>query len=98
MDDLLLIASVWQKQVQSILATESIISIDLIRQQIVMAQFIPLNLMDGVNKLNVLVDKIAKNSIDQGAIQKMETIRCMAIDFVLDHEIVKQNQDMRAQA
>ena len=68
MDDLLLIASVWQKQVQSILATESIISIDLIRQQIVMAQFIPLNLMDGVNKLNVLVDKIAKNSIDQGAI------------------------------
>ena len=64
LDDILLIGTIWQKQVESIISTDKIVNIDLIRQQIILAQYIPLNLNEGVDKLNGLIDKVAMHILE----------------------------------
>lgn len=59
LDDILLISYIWQMQVDSILNSLLAVNIDLIRQQIIQAQFIPLNLSSGVSQLNALVSQVA---------------------------------------
>ena len=39
--------------------SENVVNIDLVRQQIIHAQYIPINLSEGVAKLNALIEKVA---------------------------------------
>ena len=55
LDDIILIGALWQKQIESLESCDSVINLDLIRQQVVIAHFIPLNLSHGVAKLNNII-------------------------------------------
>lgn len=92
LDDVLLIGTIWQQQVDSILKSESILNIDLIRQQIVYAQYIPLNLMDGVDKLNALVDKVAQHAQQEAAESGVK----MELKPVVDSDLPTGNIDQEA--
>ena len=86
LDDLLLMAAIWQKQVQQISNTDLIVNIDLLRQQIVYAQYIPINLVDGVTKLNALVDKVAtyKAETEANGYTRMELKTIMNVEGTVD--------------
>ena len=62
-----------------------------------MAQFIPLNLTNGVSKLNNLIEKVVKIEAESDKLEfKFKSV--MDSDGMVDHEALKENLAVRDRA